>query len=95
MVIVAICVAIAMYCLIQFHIQLREDLAEHSPFLKLLSIKLVIFLSFWQTVRYTSVSLKWVLYANIAQDPYVIPNLIWRYQIYRDDKHTGYENWNP
>lgn len=44
------CVTVAMYCLIQFYIQLRHDLAEHSPFLKVVAIKLVIFLSFWQTV---------------------------------------------
>lgn len=41
--------SIAMYCLIQFYIQLRFDLAEHRPFLKVLAIKLVIFLSFWQS----------------------------------------------
>jgi hypothetical protein len=46
----AVCVTIAMYCLIQFYVQLRHDLKQHSPFLKILSIKLVIFLSFWQTV---------------------------------------------
>ncbi|MCJ1401994.1 hypothetical protein MMC11_005213 [Xylographa trunciseda] len=39
-----------MYCLIQFYVQLRVDLAEHSPFIKVLSIKLVIFLVFWQTI---------------------------------------------
>jgi hypothetical protein len=38
-----------MYCLIQFYIQLRFDLAHHRPFLKVLAIKLVIFLSFWQS----------------------------------------------
>lgn len=38
-----------MYCLIQFYVQLRHDLAPHSPFLKVLAIKLVIFLSFWQS----------------------------------------------
>lgn len=38
-----------MYCLIQFYIQLRHDLAPHRPFLKVLAIKLVIFLSFWQS----------------------------------------------
>jgi len=38
-----------MYCLIQFYIQLRVDLAPHRPFLKVAAIKLVIFLSFWQT----------------------------------------------
>ncbi|KAL8724633.1 MAG: hypothetical protein Q9166_007843 [cf. Caloplaca sp. 2 TL-2023] len=44
------CVTIAMYCLIQFYIQLKDDLAEHSPLLKVAAIKLVIFLSFWQTI---------------------------------------------
>lgn len=38
-----------MYCVIQFYIQLRVDLARHRPFLKVLAIKLVIFLSFWQS----------------------------------------------
>jgi hypothetical protein len=38
-----------MYCVIQFYVQLRTPLAEHKPFLKVLAIKLVIFLSFWQT----------------------------------------------
>ena len=53
-VIEGVCVTFAMFCLIQFYIQLRHDLAEHSPFLKVLAIKLVIFLSFWQTVSLTS-----------------------------------------
>jgi len=44
-------VTIAMFCLIQFYIQLKGDLAEHKPFLKVLCIKLVIFFSFWQRVR--------------------------------------------
>lgn len=39
-----------MYCLIQFYVQVKNDIQEHSPFLKILSIKLVIFLSFWQSV---------------------------------------------
>ncbi|KAK4561583.1 hypothetical protein LTR86_004262 [Recurvomyces mirabilis] len=43
-------VTVAMFCLIQFYIQLRQDLAEHRPFLKVLCIKLVIFFSFWQTI---------------------------------------------
>lgn len=38
-----------MYCVIQFYVQLRQDLADHHPFLKVLAIKLVIFLSFWQS----------------------------------------------
>ena len=44
------CVSIAMYCLIQFYIQLKDDLREHQPLLKVAAIKLVIFLSFWQTI---------------------------------------------
>lgn len=44
------CVTIAMFCLIQFYYQIRVDVAEHRPLLKIVAIKLVIFLSFWQTV---------------------------------------------
>ena len=46
----ALSVTIAMYCLIQFYIQLKSDLAPHRPFLKITAIKLVIFFSFWQVV---------------------------------------------
>ncbi|KAH8802671.1 organic solute transporter Ostalpha-domain-containing protein [Xylogone sp. PMI_703] len=49
LVIESIAVTIAMYCLIQFYIQLRVDLAPYQPFLKVVAIKLVIFLSFWQS----------------------------------------------
>ncbi|KAL4807761.1 organic solute transporter Ostalpha-domain-containing protein [Aspergillus unguis] len=44
-----VAVTIAMYCLIQFYIQIKDEISEHRPFLKITSIKLVIFLSFWQT----------------------------------------------
>ena len=57
MVIEGACVSVAMYSLIQFYIQLRHDLAIHSPFLKVVAIKLVIFLSFWQTVSRSSIAL--------------------------------------
>lgn len=49
LVIESISVTVAMYCLIQFYVQLKTDLAHHRPFLKVLAIKLVIFLSFWQS----------------------------------------------
>ncbi|KAJ5134662.1 hypothetical protein N7448_000318 [Penicillium atrosanguineum] len=45
----SVCVSIAMYCLIQFYVQINKDIAEYHPFTKILSIKLVIFLSFWQS----------------------------------------------
>lgn len=39
-----------MYCVIQFYVQLKTELSSHKPFLKVLAIKGVIFLSFWQTM---------------------------------------------
>lgn len=39
-----------MFMVVQFYIQLKDDLAEHKPGIKVLSIKLVIFFCFWQTV---------------------------------------------
>jgi Organic solute transporter Ostalpha len=46
----AAAVTVAMYCLIQFYLQLKDDIREHKPLLKVAAIKLVIFLSFWQTL---------------------------------------------
>jgi hypothetical protein len=43
------CVLTAMYCLVQFYVQLKDDIAPHRPFLKVLCIKLATFLGFWQT----------------------------------------------
>ena len=43
-------VTIAMFFLVQFYLQLKTDLREHKPFLKVMCIKLVIFFSFWQSV---------------------------------------------
>ncbi|KAF2126200.1 DUF300-domain-containing protein [Dothidotthia symphoricarpi CBS 119687] len=45
----AISAMVAMYCMVQFYVQLRQDLAPYRPFLKVLCIKLVIFFCFWQT----------------------------------------------
>ncbi|RYC61021.1 hypothetical protein CHU98_g5184 [Xylaria longipes] len=46
----AISVTIAIYGLLQHYSQFRQPLAEHKLGLKVLAIKLVVFLSFWQTV---------------------------------------------
>ncbi|ERT02555.1 uncharacterized protein SPSK_00464 [Sporothrix schenckii 1099-18] len=54
LVIESLAVTIAMYFVIQFYVQMRAPLAEHQPFKKVLAIKLVIFLSFWQS---TAISL--------------------------------------
>lgn len=48
-VIEASAVSVAMYCVIQFYYQLRFDLKPYSPLLKVIAIKAVIFLSFWQS----------------------------------------------
>jgi hypothetical protein len=37
-----------MYCLLQFHQQLKDDIVAHRPVLKITCIKLVIFFCFWQ-----------------------------------------------
>lgn len=46
----ALSVTVAMYCLIQFFVQIKQDISGHHPLLKVSCIKLVIFLSFWQNV---------------------------------------------
>ncbi|KZS88908.1 DUF300-domain-containing protein [Sistotremastrum niveocremeum HHB9708] len=38
------------YCLIQLYVQIAEPIKEHKPMLKLVSIKAVVFLTFWQSV---------------------------------------------
>src|ERR1700677_2803427 len=50
MVIEAVAVTIAMYCLIQFYLQIKDEIRQHKPLLKIAAIKLVIFLSFWQSL---------------------------------------------
>lgn len=43
-------VTVAMFCLVQFYIQLKQELSAHRPAMKIICIKLVIFFSFWQTM---------------------------------------------
>lgn len=49
MVVESIAVAIAMYCVIQYYVQFKDAMAYHKPGLKVVAIKGVIFLSFWQS----------------------------------------------
>lgn len=43
-----ISVIVAMMSIIQTYVQMKEDLSQYNPLLKIVAIKLVIFLSFWQ-----------------------------------------------
>ncbi|KAJ4389913.1 hypothetical protein N0V93_007385 [Gnomoniopsis smithogilvyi] len=52
----SVAVAIAMYCVIQYYVQFKVDLAYHKPGLKVLAIKGVIFLSFWQSTAISMAS---------------------------------------
>lgn len=45
-----VAVTIAMVCIVQVYVQLREPLADQKLFTKILAIKLVVFLVLWQTV---------------------------------------------
>jgi hypothetical protein len=45
----ALSVLVAMYCIHQVYNQLKEDLAPNRPVLKIVCIKLIVFLTYWQT----------------------------------------------
>ncbi|PYH95268.1 DUF300-domain-containing protein [Aspergillus ellipticus CBS 707.79] len=65
-----IAVCVAMYCLVQFYVQIKETISHYSPFLKLLSIKIVIFLSFWQSsVISVLTSIGLITTSNKVQSP--------------------------
>jgi len=49
-IILFISVTIAMYALLLFFAVAKKDLAKYSPIPKFLSIKLLIFISFWQSI---------------------------------------------
>ncbi|KAF9652079.1 DUF300-domain-containing protein [Thelephora ganbajun] len=55
--IVSLSVTIAMYCLIQLYIVVSEQLKPHRPLLKLLSVKAVVFLTFWQATALSAFAL--------------------------------------
>ena len=43
-------VSVALYALVVLYLVLKDDLTEYEPFSKFLAIKLIIFVSFWQSV---------------------------------------------
>ncbi|KAF8305100.1 DUF300-domain-containing protein [Clavulina sp. PMI_390] len=47
--IVSISVTIAMYCLLQLYLVISKDIAVHRPLLQFISVKAVVFLTFWQS----------------------------------------------
>jgi hypothetical protein len=62
-------VTVAMFCLVQFYIQLKDKLSEYRPALKIICIKLVIFFSFWQTVRINILCVACLEYALLISSP--------------------------
>lgn len=90
------CVSVAMYCLIQFYWQLKGDLAEHQPLLKVAAIKLVIFLSFWQTVRLPTQNEVIFLFSDSGSvDYYIIFDIFRCHQTILTDSNTRYKDWYP
>jgi hypothetical protein len=68
-------VTVAMTMVVQFYIQLKDVLADHKPGLKVLSIKLVIFFSFWQNVSFI-VLLKCIAYMIMLTCEQIIISLL-------------------
>lgn len=48
-----------MYCVIQFYVQFKQDMGYHKPGIKVIAIKGVIFLSFWQSTA-ISIASSWL-----------------------------------
>lgn len=100
MVIESISVSIAMYCLIQFYIQVKGDISQYRPFLKILAIKLVIFLSFWQTVSFMEDSCLRTVEPGAKQrkknaDSYLLPCILTCNQTQQESGVNGPQSWNP
>ncbi|OCT50365.1 transmembrane protein [Cladophialophora carrionii] len=64
MVFETVSITVAMYCLIQFYVQIKDDIRQHKPLLKITAIKLVIFLSFWQTIAISFLTSAGAIKAN-------------------------------
>lgn len=79
-----------MYCLIQFYHQVNKDIKEHHPFIKILSIKLVIFLSFWQSVCFP-LAIVWISLLTALTDLDQPPDVEWRDLTYEATRDAGFE----
>ncbi|KAG6837828.1 hypothetical protein H0H93_016196 [Arthromyces matolae] len=62
-IIVSVSVTIAMYCLIQLYIPISGLVAPHRPLLRLFAIKAVVFLTFWQSIFLSLLSMIGVIKA--------------------------------
>lgn len=65
--IISISVTIAMYCLLQLYLCVATELAPHRPVLKLISIKAVVFLTFWQSTFLSLLS----VFGVVKDTPYM------------------------
>jgi hypothetical protein len=72
-------VTVAMFCLVQFYIQLKEKLGDYRPALKIICIKLVIFFSFWQSVCVVEIPV-WKMSILLISPPdgHILPRLFQR-----------------
>jgi len=65
--IISISVTIAMYCLLQLYFCVSTELAPHRPVLKLVSVKAVVFLTFWQATFLSLLS----MFGVVRNTPYM------------------------
>ncbi|KAJ8482614.1 hypothetical protein ONZ51_g5230 [Trametes cubensis] len=65
--VVSVSVSIAMYCLIQLYMAVKVELAPQKPLLKLIAIKAVVFLTFWQATFLSVLT----LFGIVKDTPYM------------------------
>ncbi|KAL1944940.1 hypothetical protein VTO73DRAFT_2560 [Trametes versicolor] len=66
-IVVSISVSVAMYCLIQLYMAVKVELAPQKPLLKLVAIKAVVFLTFWQATFLSVLT----LFGVVKDTPYM------------------------
>ncbi|KAH9888780.1 organic solute transporter Ostalpha-domain-containing protein [Cubamyces lactineus] len=65
--VVSLSVSVAMYCLIQLYMAVKVELAPQKPLLKLIAIKAVVFLTFWQATFLSVLT----LFGIVKDTPYM------------------------